>query len=160
MFTVQASTYVLIPLDSPRILTPARLNQKMATRSGPGTQYTEELGTLPQDTAIMLVESVNTNGTPWGMVEFQKNNLKYRAYTGMKRIETKSLFSQVTNEYDESTLSQTTNVYYGPGVDYAIRENRVKAGTYLRVFDYENGFYLCDYQQTDGTWVRAYFPTL
>ena len=43
---------------------PGVLNQKMATRSGPGTKYTEELGTLPQDTAITIIHCVETNGTP------------------------------------------------------------------------------------------------
>ncbi len=139
--------------------TPASLNQRMATRSGPGTQYTEELGTLPQSTDIALIEYVTTNGTPWGMVEFYKNGMKHRAYTGMKRINAYGPVGQGTLEYFEVHLSQATAVYYGPGFDYAQRQGTVPAGTLLRLYDFENGFAMCDYQSA-GKWVRAYFPAL
>ena len=137
--------------------TPASLNQRMATRSGPGTQYTEELGTMPQNTDITLIEMVTTNGTPWGLVEFYRNGQKVRAYTGMKRINAYGPVTQGSLYYDEIVLSQSSEVYYGPGYNYAQRQKRVPAGSWLRVYDSENGFTLCDYQQ-DGKWVRGYLP--
>ena len=152
-------TFGVYPMSTARIPTPAGLNQRMATRSGPGTKYTEELGTLPQNTDIKLIETVTTNGTPWGMVEFYRNGMKYRAYTGMKRIDAYGPVAQGTLEYYETILSQATVVYYGPGYDYAQRMGKVPAGTLLRVYDTENGFTLCDYE-SDGKWVRAYFPML
>ncbi len=139
--------------------TPASLNQRMATRSGPGTQYTEDLGTLPQNTPITLIETVTTKGTPWGMVEFYKNNMKYRAYTGMKRINAYGSVSQGSNSYTDYWLEYDKPVYYGPGYDYAQRSNPVPAGTWMRVFDVQNGFALCDYQSGDR-WVRGYIPDL
>ncbi len=139
--------------------TPASLNQRMATRSGPGTKYTEELGTLPQDTNIVLIETVTTYGTPWGLVEFYRNGLKYRAYTGMKRINAYGPVAQGMLDYYEAILSRATAVYYGPGFDYVQREGKVPAGTLLRVYGTENGFALCDYE-TGGKWVRAYFPAI
>lgn len=142
----------------PRSYTPASLNQRMSTRSGPGTQYTEELGTLPQDTQIMLVESVTT-GVPWGLVEFYRNGVKVRAYTGMKRINAYGPVAQGTLDYDEVVLSRSTEVYYGPGYDYGQRKETVPAGTTLRVFGSENGFSLCDYR-SGNQWVRAYFPQI
>ncbi|MGI6688173.1 MAG: hypothetical protein ACOX6Y_07455 [Christensenellales bacterium] len=138
--------------------TPASLNQRMATRSGPGTQYTEELGTLPQSTQITLIEYVTT-GVPWGLVEFYKNGMKVRAYTGMKRINAYGPVAQGSVNYYEVVLSRSTAVYYGPGYDYAKRKSNVQAGTLLRVFGYENGFTLCDYQ-SGCQWVRAYFPAI
>ena len=137
--------------------TPASLNQRMATRSGPGTQYTEELGTMPQNTDITLIEMVTTNGTPWGLVEFYKNGMRHRAYTGMKRINAYGPVARGTLDYYEIVLSQSSEVYYGPGYNYAQRQKRVPAGSWLRVYDSENGFTLCDYQQ-DGKWVRGYLP--
>ena len=131
----------------------------MATRCGPGTKYTEELGTLPRSTAITLIETVTTRGTPWGMVEFMKNNKKYRAYTGMKRIDAYGPLVYGNDQGTAQILTLTTDVYYGPGYDYAKRKDAVFAGTQLYVFGFENGFYLCDYQQGDK-WVRAYFPVI
>ena len=139
--------------------TPASLNQRMATRSGPGTQYTEELGTLSQDTDITLIETVTIGKTPWGMVEFSRNGLKYRAYTGMKRINASGPVTQGILDYYEVNLSQATAVYYGPGFDYAQRKGSVPAGTQLQVYGTENDFFLCDYKSC-GEWVRAYFPAL
>jgi len=146
------------PTSSPRTYTPASLNQQMSTRSGPGTQYTEELGTFPQNTEIMLVESVTT-GVPWGMVEFYWKGMKHRAYTGMKRINAYGPVAQGTQDYYEVVLSQTTSVYYGPGYDYAQRKDAVRAGTTLRVYGSENGFSMCDYK-SGKQWVRAYFPVI
>ncbi len=147
------------PPPQQQAATPARLNQRMATRSGPGTKYTEELGTLPQDTAIVLIESVTTNGTPWGMVEFSKNGQLYRAYTGMKRIDAHGPVAQGGEQYSEQRLSSATEVYYGPGTHYARRKATVPQGTLLRVYDEVNGLYLCDYQ-SGGKWVRAWFPII
>ena len=105
-------TMALIP-PSARAATPASLNQRMATRSGPGTQYTEELGTLPRSTAITLIEMVTTNGTPWGMVEFTRHNLKYRAYTGMKRIDPYGPVAVGNTIPQEHTLILTSDAYTG-----------------------------------------------
>ena len=156
-FGIVALLIVTMAFPLASAYTPASLNQRMATRSGPGTMYTEELGTLPQSTAITLIEMVTTNGTPWGMVEFYKNNMKYRAYTGMKRINAYGPVNQGSTYAAEHLLNLTSNAYYGPGYDYARRNNAVFAGTQLYVYDAENGFYLCDYQEGDK-WVRAWIP--
>lgn len=137
--------------------TPAVLNQRMATRSGPGTKYTEELGTLPKDTNITLIQAVTTNGTPWGEVEFRRNGMLYRAYTGMKRINAMGTFAQGDNSYYDAVLSQPQSAYYGPGYQYALRKGAPAPGTPLRVFRVENGFYQVDYQ-SGSNWVRAWLP--
>lgn len=138
-------------------LLPATLNQRMATRSGPGTKYTEELGTLPKDTPILLVETVTTRGTPWGLVEFTIRGLPYRAYTGMKRIDTQGPVPEGSEEYTTMSLPAASPAYYGPDYQYAQRKNSVPAGTTLNILRIENGFWQCDYQQ-GGSWVRAYIP--
>lgn len=142
---------------APAALLPATLNQRMATRSGPGTKYTEELGTLPKDTPIVLVETVTTRGTPWGLVEFTIRGLPYRAYTGMKRIDTQGPVPEGSEEYTTISLPAASPAYYGPGYQYAQRKNSVPAGTTLNILRTENGFWQCDYQQ-GGSWVRAYIP--
>ena len=141
-----------------RIGTPASLKQDMATRSGPDIHYTEELGVMPRNTEITLIETVTT-GVPWGLVEFYREGVKVRAYTGMKRISAHGPVAQGTLDYYEVVLSQNTEVYYGPGYNYGRRSDTVRAGTTLRVFGAENGFTICDYKSRDG-WVRAYFPVI
>lgn len=66
--------------------TRTRLNQQMAARSGPGTKYTEELGTLPIDTSITVISQAETNDTVWYQVEFTRNQKLYRCCTGQKRV--------------------------------------------------------------------------
>lgn len=138
---------------------PASLNQRMATRSGPGTKYTEELGTLPRDTRITLYEYVITDGTPWGMVEFEKNGKLYRAYTGMKRIDTSYTVPLGSDTYYTRTLSRSYTAYYGPGTAYATRGAKAPQGASVRVYDNVNGYFLCDYR-SGGSWVRAWLPGL
>ncbi len=158
MVTAQAVSFDVQPQKSARKLVSATLNQKLSARSGPSTKYTEE-GTYPENTSIKLVEKVFDGNIYWGMVEFYKNGEKYRVYTGMKRIDTKgSVHDATQRDYRGATLAWDSTAYYGPGYDYARRKGTVPSGTQLRVYDEENDFYLCDYVQSDGQWVRAYFP--
>ena len=64
---------------------------------------------------------------------------------------------QGSESYTDFFLPLAAAVYYGPGYDYAQRQEGVPAGTWLRVLGSENGFALCDYQ-SGSQWVRAYFP--
>lgn len=115
------------------------------------------LGTLPRETGILLIETITTRGTPWGMVEFFIKDQKYRAYTGMKRIDVDGPVAQGSEEYSQHTLKDASDSYYGPGYDYARRKSRVKAGTIIHILRAENGFWLCDYP-VGKSWVRAYLP--
>lgn len=145
------------PYTPMKALLPAYLNQKMATRLGPGTWYSEVLGTFKKDTKIQVIEQVMGNGVPWGLVDFWSNGKHYRAYTGMKRISTKAMVPFGADSFYQTTLTLTTDIYYGPGYDYAKHKQPLFAGDIVRVFDSENGFYLCDFER-DGTWFRGYVP--
>ena len=135
----------------------ATLTMKMATRLGPGTAYSEELGTQPQSTAITVIEQVTMHGVPWGMVEYTYKNKLYRAYTGMKRIAAGQPVPQGNTEPQSAAVLQQTEAYYGPGYHYAKHEAAVEAGTALEVYGVENGFVLCDYPGEEKL-IRAYIP--
>lgn len=137
--------------------TPASLTMRMATRSGPGTKYTEELGALPIETPITLIYQVMNGPTPWGMVEFSTGGRKYRAYTGMKRIQPFAPLPFTEEEMVEYTLSEASPVYYGPGEDYATRKESLGIGRIVRVFGWENYYLLIEYKPGDQ-WVRGYVP--
>lgn len=133
---------------------PASLNQQMATRSGPGTKYTEELGTLPKSTPITVIAQVETGETVWYQVEYRSNGKLYRAYTGKKRVNTGSAIPWENTAYDEDTLTATVRPYYGPGEHYATRK-QVSGNTPLRVFGVEGEWALCEYRE-GNKWARGY----
>ena len=135
----------------------AWLNQKMATRSGPGTKYTEELGTLPVDTDITVIAQAETNGTVWYMVEFSRNMKLYRAYTGKKRVEVASsaYIPWENPDYTEDTVIAGADAYYGPGENYAKRRNSVYKNSSVRVFGVEGDWALCEYKE-GSKWARGY----
>ena len=68
------------PIYSLRTGIAATLTMKMATRLGPNTAYSEELGTFPQTTSIRVFEQAMGNDVPWVMVEFMYKGQRYRAY--------------------------------------------------------------------------------
>ena len=71
------------------------LMQKVATRSGPGTQYTEETGVLTPPAAITLVAQTDS----WYHVEYTRGGKTYRAYI---------LKSKVKGTFDLPWESDTT----------------------------------------------------
>ena len=135
----------------------AYLNQKMATRSGPGTKYTEELGTIPQSTDITVIAQAETNGTVWYMVEFTRNMKLYRCYTGKKRVNLSSNASipWESPDYTEDTLIGGADAYYGPGTNYAKRKAGVYKNSVVRVFGVEGDWALCEYRE-NNRWARGY----
>jgi|GEM_PF-3490893 len=135
----------------------ATLTMKMATRLGPGTAYSEELGTMPQTTPITVFEQVTPNGVPWVMVEYTYKNRLYRAYTGMKRISAGQPVPQGNTQPQAARALQQTAAYYGPGYHYAQHDAVVPANTALEVYGVENGFLLCDYLGEEKM-IRAYIP--
>ena len=152
--TTNARYYPSYPL---REGIPAVLIMRMATRIGPSTAYSEELGTFPQETAITVIEQAMGNDIPWGMVEFVSNGQRYRAYTGMKRIAVDTLVPFGNATPVSGATVQETEAYYGPGFTFARHSRNVPANTQLNIYGTENGFILCDFQR-NGEWIRAYVP--
>ncbi|MBE5771877.1 MAG: SH3 domain-containing protein [Clostridiales bacterium] len=133
----------------------AYLNQQMATRSGPGTKYTEELGTLPSNTEITVTAQVETAGTVWYQVEFYKNGRWYRAYTGKKRVNAYGNIPWESVNYSSDITIASTTAYYGPGSNYAARKMEVSRNTEVRVFGVEGEWALCEYRE-NNKWARGY----
>ena len=133
----------------------ARLKTSMATRSGPGTWYTEELGTLPASTSINAIEKITTSETTWVLVEFRVNGQLYRAYTGLARMEVYGDLPTASASGYSDTVQNETAAYYGPGTQYATRRNRVAAGTSVTVYDQEGQWAHCEYKE-NGKTVRGY----
>lgn len=145
---------LLIP-EAALAAVPGTLNQQMATRSGPSTKYTEELGTLPSSTNISVISQVETSGTVWYQVEFRNNGKLYRAYTGKKRVDAYGSIPWEKDEYYEDVTTAYAKSYYGPGEQYAQRRQTVDRGTTVRVYGVDGDWAICDYRE-DGRWARGY----
>lgn len=131
------------------------LNQKMATRSGPGTKYTEELGTFSQSTSITVIDRVERNGTVWCQVEFTSRGQWYRAYTGLKRIETYEYIPWANDNGADAYMTRSAQVYYGPGSWYAQRGGRLSSGTSVLLYAYENGYAQVEYM-AGSSYIRGW----
>ena len=123
---------------------PARLNQKMATRSGPSTLYTEELGTVLKSTEIVVFWQENT-GVSWAMVEFSRNGKLYRAYTGMKRIEADGDVPVLATIPQKAAVVPDIRPYYGPGTQYAPVNHTLRGGMIVEICCQEQGYALIEY---------------
>ena len=145
--------------DDPLRAYTAYLNQNMALRSGPGTNYTE-LGTYGQNTPIVLYEKEIGGSVTWGMVEFRGNGGLIRAYTGMKRIDTDTADIPWANTVTYvSTLQSDLVPRRGPGSEYAPCNKVLYRGTRLLLYHEERGYVMADfYFQGDSKLTRAWIP--
>ncbi len=128
-------------------------NQRLALRSGPGTDYSEifsiDAGAV-DDFAIYQQEKGGS--VMWGMIEFDSRYGRYRVYTGMKRIDTDA-DAVPTGSPDGvycSVGAQGARAYYGPGTHYAPVETRLPAWTEIIVFHEEQGYVMADFVLPDA----------
>jgi len=122
----------------------ATLIERMATRTGPNTKYTEP-GTFSIDTDITVFYQTEGNGVMWAMVEFQNNRQWYRLYTGMKRIDA-DWVPRDDEAYETRRLSRDATPVYGPGEHYASSKVKISSGERVKVFFEEGGYVMIDYE--------------
>ena len=129
------------------------LNARMATRTGPGTQY-DEPGTFYKigDRIRIISLAYDDNKLPWVQVEVKdwKGNI-FRAYTGLKRfndiseveipVEIPSLWATVIRE---------ATLYHGPGRDYKTYSWTLSPNRPVQGIAIENDFVLCNYDSVSG----------
>ena len=136
----------------------AILNQRMATRTGPGTKFTEDHGTLPKDTEIVVYAQEIGGSANWALVEFVKNGKLIRAYTGVKRIDADfGAIPTTTRNPESATITTDTTAYYGPGEEYLELKGQAKKGKKVQVYGIDRGFALIEYVVGDS-WMRSWVP--
>ncbi len=124
------------------------LNQKMATRTGPGTRY-DEPGTFFngkwKGQRVRVISKVNT-GVWWLQVEFTYNGQLMRAYTGLKRVDSVNLNNVPTESVIGTCyLNRSAEGYYGPGSNYRAMNYPVPANTACDVIMVENNYVLVEF---------------
>lgn len=139
----------------------ARLNQKIATRTGPGTNYTEPGTFLSQGNYVTVHTRVwdSRNEIWWVQVDFTSGGYRYRAYTGSWRMSVD--LSRVPQERSLGTVRVTANtcVYAGPGWDYKMWDNTVKSGTTATLLEVENGYgHIECWNSAKGRYWRVWAP--
>ena len=131
------------------------LNGKTATRTGPGTKYTEELGTLSPPIQLQVIAQVETNETRWYHVEFARGGKTYRVYVLESKVKASGYIPWEGNDGIPDVLIASARAYYGPGENYAVRPGTLAQGTEVTVACVEGEWALCEYRE-DWRWARGY----
>lgn len=120
----------------------AVLKQRIATRTGPGTNYTEPGSFLGQGDTVTVHTKVwdSRNQIWWVQVEFSYGGNRWRAYTGSWRMNVD--LSRVPQERSLGTIrvTQDADVFAGPGWSYAMWNDTVYGGTTGTLLEVENGY--------------------
>ena len=137
------------------------LKQRMATRSGPGTQYTELGSYYKEGTAVTAVSAAydDRNGIWWIQTEFTYLGEKRRAYTGLKRLDMEAGDVQQERAVRSAVVNRSVYAYWGPGYDYTMYKDPIPAGTEGVVWQAENGYAQLEfYDDSMGLTRRVWIP--
>ena len=138
------------------------LNQRMATRTGPATEYPEPGTFLAKGDRVRIISvAFDENNVPWVQVDLTAGKKHMRVYTGFKRIDGVQL-NEIPREFNYGIERKLTSSYTplaGPGTNYSAYSYKLKAGRTVIVQDFENGYAMCDYySKSDGKWNRVWIP--
>ena len=119
-------------------ITGAGLLMKLATRSGPGTQYDEP-------------------GTFFGKDFSNGGKASYRVWTGLKRVDVD--INKVKEYYPkgQGTVNSTSETYRGPGGKYARANVSINGWKDVEAYGRENGYVEVEFQQ-GSKWYRLWVP--
>ena len=129
----------------------AQTLMRVASRSGPGTNY-DELGSYHKQGYTLTVLSRaydENNGIWWLQVELAYGSELRRMYTGLKRVDI-----DINDVQDECPLFyarvKSSNIpYYGPGTAYTAHKNAIAAGTEGIIYGFEDGWVLFEFYNAD-----------
>lgn len=152
-----AVTATPVPENGIQVLTSDRL----ATRSGPGTDYTETGSYFKAGTWVKALSSAydGKNGIWWVQVELNYAGELRRVYTGVKRLNMNADMVPVESALGTGVLSRSVYAYWGPGYGYSMYDAQIPAGTYGTVYAQE-GYYVQFefYDSTQKTNRRVWVP--
>ena len=127
-------------------------NQRIPTRSGPGTMYDEpgSFFSAGQEVKVVSKSWDENNHLYWSQLEFEYKGAWYRLYTTASRIDVDA--TNVPEEpvrgepLDTQYARYDSDIYYGPGTNYAkVRNVTMSEGKRCDVYVIENGWALVDY---------------
>ena len=138
-----------------------RLYQRIATRTGPGTHYTEPGTFLGAGDYVTVHTKVwdNTNRIWWVQVEFDWGNDRCRAYTGAWRMNVD--LSDVPQEraLGSVRVNADADAFAGPGIIYTLWNDTVYRGTNATLYEVENGYgHIECWNSRQGKYWRVWVP--
>lgn len=139
---------LVLPASADSVM--AGLLNRVATRTGPGTQY-DEPGTYFQKdwrtTKVRVINAAwdNINDIWWVQLDFSDLGKKFRAYTGLVRVDVDVNILDKETLLGTTTMRSAAKVYYGPGRDYVEAPFNVPNYTEVKVYGAENGFVQVEY---------------
>ena len=133
----------------------AYLAYKAATRTGPGTQYSENLGTLEPPLDLTVISYACPAEMEWYHVEFTRGGKLYRIYLLKSKVRDAGAVRVESTAYAQDTLIAAAKAYYGPGEQYAVQPGTLPAQTVVKVFETEGEWALCEYRD-DWRYARGY----
>ena len=122
----------------------ASLKMKLATRSGPTTEY-DEPGTFfindwEEQTVKVLGKSWD-GSIWWVLVDFSNHGkASYRVWTGLKRVDVDIDKLKEIKAIGQGFVGPTSQTYRGPGGKYAKANIRIHNWIEVRIYDRENGY--------------------
>ena len=144
-------------------VTGCNLLMKLATRSGPGTEFQEPgtfFGKNWQSTTVKVLKKSWDGSIWWVQVEFDYGNYgKYRVWTGKKRVDVDLDKVEKEASIGNGHVMPTKETYYGPGTNYAKANITIRDPADTIVYAYENGFVDIEYRYPGSSrkyrvWVR------
>ena len=144
----------------------AGLLMKLATRSGPGTEFAEPgtfFGSNWQTASVkVLKKACDSGGVWWVQVDFDYGSYgRYRVWTGLKRVDVRLEQLQEEKRICGCDIMPTTDTRYGPGTGYAKAGETISRYAYGDIYQSENGYvdvvYWYEDDEYDGEH-RAWIP--
>jgi len=137
------------------------LLMKLATRSGPGTQYDEPgtfFGKNWKTTTVSALGKSWDGSNWWVLVEFSNGGkANYRVWTGLKRLDVN--IDQLKEVYaiGQGTVNSTSQTYRGPGKNYAKAKVKISGWKDVEAYGRENGYVEVEFVQ-GSRWYRVWVP--
>ncbi len=127
-------------------------NQRIPTRSGPGTGYDEPGSFFSAGHEVKVTSKVwdSNNHLWWYQLEFKYSGEWYRLYTTDHRIDVDAsnvpTEPRVGDPLDTRKSLGEHEIYYGPGEEYArVRNVLIYEGSRCDIYAIENGWAMVDY---------------
>lgn len=133
---------LLLPAGSALAATQGLLVEELATRTGPGTHYTEPGGFLQKGNEVTVHTKVwdGLNNLWWVQVEFTANAQRYRLYTGYKRMYANLNMVPTEAPLQQCAVNLESDAFAGPGWAYHLWDDKVPAGTSATLYEVEYGY--------------------
>ena len=139
----QAETAAVVYESLPEI-TGCDLTMKLATRSGPGTEYAEPgtfFGSNWQKQTVKVLKKVHDGHEWWVQVDFRNGSKQmYRVWTGAKRVDVDLNLVKEETRICDCDIYPTSDTWFGPGGKYAKAKISITRSACGTIYQRENGY--------------------